>query len=120
VVVNSAAKQDRVGAKILLEKVKGVYSRLEKIYADCGYNGKFIDWVKDSIGIKCEIVKPKSKEKGFELRPFCWIVERTFAWLKHYRRLSKDYERKSVTSESLVYASMVRLMLKRLERMNAM
>ena len=52
--------------------------------------------------------------KSFEPLPRRWVVERTFAWIGHSRRMSKDYERQIPTSESLVYLVMIRLMLTRL------
>lgn len=52
--------------------------------------------------------------KGFEVLPKLWIVERPLAWLSHCRCLSKDYERLAETSEDLIYAGMIRLMVKRL------
>jgi transposase len=53
--------------------------------------------------------------KKFEVLPWRWIVERTFAWLGRYRRLSKDYEGSSESSESWIYIAMTHLMLRRLE-----
>ncbi|MHA2303609.1 MAG: IS5 family transposase [Candidatus Thorarchaeota archaeon] len=52
--------------------------------------------------------------KGFQVLPRRWVVERTFAWLGDYRRLSKDYEVLTETSEAMIYAAMVRLMVRRL------
>src|SRR3712207_523838 len=48
--------------------------------------------------------------------PRRWAVERTFSWLGHSRRLSKDYERLCDTGEALIYATMTRLMIRRLAR----
>jgi putative transposase len=44
------------------------------------------------------------------------VAERTFAWISHNRRMSKDYERLCSTSESFVYTAMTRLMVRRLAR----
>jgi putative transposase len=61
-----------------------------------------------------EIVQRTSQ--GFEVQPKRWIVERTFAWLGRYRRLSKDYERMTETSEAVIQVAMVHLMLRHLCR----
>lgn len=63
-----------------------------------------------------EISKPTSHVKGFVVRPWCWMVERTLGWLGRQRRLSKDYERKVQTSETLLKLAMIRLMVRRLAR----
>ena len=55
-------------------------------------------------------------QKGFVVLPRRWVVERSFAWISHNRRMSKDYERLCASSEALVYAAMIRLMLRRLVR----
>ncbi len=54
--------------------------------------------------------------KGFQVLPRRWVVERTFAWIDHNRRMSKDYERLTETSEAFIYVAMSRLMVKRLAR----
>ncbi|MCW5242607.1 transposase, partial [Synechocystis sp. PCC 6803] len=56
----------------------------------------------------------KQGQKGFEVLPRRWVVERTFAWFGRYRRLSKDYEYLPTTSETMLYVAMVHLMLQRL------
>lgn len=63
-------------------------------------------------GAGVEVVK--RIQDGFEVLPRRWVVERTFGWLGRYRRLSKDYELLPEVSESMVYAAMLRLMLRRL------
>ncbi|ALJ68207.1 hypothetical protein AOY38_10405 [Synechocystis sp. PCC 6803] len=61
-----------------------------------------------------EIVSKKDGQKGFEVLPRRWVVERTFAWFGRYRRLSKDYEYLPTTSETMLYVAMLHLMLRRL------
>lgn len=114
VVVHTANIQDRDGAKQVLEKVKGTLSRLILIWADGGYAGQLVDWVKASFGWVLEIVKRNDDVKGFQVLPHRWVVERTFGWLGRYRRLSKDYEGLPESSEAIIYAAMAHLMVKRL------
>lgn len=116
VVVHAANIQDRDGAKQVLEKVKGTFSRLHLIWADGGYAGQLIDWVKAGCGWVLEIVKRNDDVKGFQVLPHRWVVERTFGWMGRYRRLSKDYEGLPESSEAMIYAAMTHLMARRLAR----
>jgi putative transposase len=88
--------------------------RLVKIFADAGYSGKLIDYVKSKFGWILEIVKRTDKE--FKVLPFRWIVERTFGWFNNYRGLSKDYEYSTESSKNIVYLAMLHLMLRRLAK----
>lgn len=115
VVVHSADIQDRDGAKLILEKVLNEFPSLELIWADGGYRGSLIEWMKDNFGTVLEIIKRNDNVKGFKLLPKRWIVERTLGWMGRNRRLSKDYERFSATEESWIYLGMISLMLNRLK-----
>jgi len=119
IVVHTADIQDRDGAKLVLEKAKSLFPRLRLIWADGGYTGRLIDWVKTTCNWVLEIVKRDPDVKGFKVLPRRWVVERTFGWLTHYRRLSKDYEVLTETSEAMAYAAMTRVMLRRLGRPQA-
>lgn len=116
VVVHTANIQDRDGAKLVLEQVKGTFSRLQLIWADSGYSGQLIDWVNSVCGWVLEIVKRNDDIKGFKVLPHRWIVERTFGWLGRYRRLSKDYEGLTESSQALIYAAMIHIMIRRLAK----
>jgi putative transposase len=114
VMVLTANIQDRDGARQLLEKIKARLPRLQIIWADGGYSGQLIEWVKTVCGWTLDIVKRSDTAKGFEVVPHRWIVERTFSWLNRSRRLSKDYERLAASSEAMVYLAMSQLMTRRL------
>jgi putative transposase len=61
-----------------------------------------------------EIVNKKVGQTTFEVMPKRWIVERTFAWLGRYRRLSKDYEQNTASSAAWIYLAMTHVMVRRL------
>ncbi len=114
--VHAASLQDRDGAKLVFEKIKGKFSRLKLIWADGGYAGKLVEWVKNICGCQLEIVRRNQDVTGFQLLPRRWVVERTFGWFGRYRRLSKDYEFQTDTSENMILIAMIQLMVHRLTR----
>jgi putative transposase len=116
VVVTAASVQDRDGAKLVFNKVKAQFSRLQLLWADGAYSGQLIDWVNDQCGWILQIVTRPKGAKGFHLLARRWVVERTFGWLKSSRRLSKDDEFLPTQSESFIYVAMIRLMMKQLAR----
>jgi putative transposase len=113
VVVHSAGIQDRDGAKLVLMKLMGSFPRLKLIWADGGYAGQLIGWVASFGDWVLEIVKRNDDVKGFVVLPRRWVVERTFAWLSTYRRLSKDYEFNTRSSEAWVYIAMIHVTVRR-------
>ena len=116
VYVHPANISEREGAKVLLQqaKTKG-FARLQLIWADGGYSGlPLAAWAIVITGWVLTIVERTADMVGFQVLPRRWVVERTLAWLGRYRRLSKDYEVLSQTSEAWIYAAMVNLMLRRL------
>jgi putative transposase len=115
VVVHAANIQDRDGAKLVLAKLLGRFSRLKLIWADGGYAGQLIEWARQLGRWVLEIVKRSDDISSFVVLPKRWIVERTFAWLNRYRRLSKDYETLTDSSESVICLAMIHLMVRRLK-----
>ena len=119
VVVHAADVQDRDGAKLLLARLAHRFGRLRLIWADGGYAGKLVEWVR---GLRrrgrllLEIVKRSDDAKGFVVLPRRWVVERTFAWLGRWRRLSKDYEATIASSEAMVKLAAIHMMARRLAR----
>ena len=142
-VVHSAAIQDRAGIPLLLEGIADLFPRLQHVWLDQGYTGSGRQWIEERLGWSVEIVQhPRTWERGFRgvmdpvtgfrleystirgkrgfqgVLPRRWVVERTFSWLLHSRRLARDYERLAGTDEALIYATMSRLMTRRLARIH--
>jgi len=144
--VHVANVVDQEGIKELLEHANESFPRLKHLWLDAGYRGeeKGKGWVEKVLGWSVDLVerprKPAPEEvlkrwaaewakegetvdwqkllppKGFHVLPRRWVVERTFSWIDHNRRMSKDYERLNETSEAFIYVAMSRLMVRRLAR----
>jgi putative transposase len=131
--VHRANLQDRAAVPLVLEGAKEAFPRLGHVWLDQGYTGTGRAWIEAELGWTTEVVQhpPKPRgvwapvgavsdwdallPKGFRgVLPRRWVVERTFSWLLQSRRLSKDSERLCETSEALIYATMSRLMVRRL------
>ena len=112
--VHAGDIQDRDGAKLVLEPLIGTLPRFERLWGDGGYAGQLVGWVRERTGWDLEIVKRTDDMRGFVLLPKRWVVERTFAWQGRYRRHSRDYERRTDSSESMIRISSLHLMLRRL------
>lgn len=118
VVVTSAAVDDAAAApQVLGQLTRREFPRLKVVWADGKYhNYALYDW-KDHqrrLPWQLQIVSRPREAKGFILLPKRWVVERTFAWLGRSRRLSKDYERRTDSSESMVRLSAIHWLVKRL------
>ncbi len=116
VVVTAASVQDRDGAKLLILRLPGACKKLRLIWVDGGYRGQLLDWVADRCRFRLQTVLRSDNQKGFVVLPRRWVVERTFAWLNHHRRLNKDYEGLTSSSEAMVLIAMTRVMVRRLGR----
>lgn len=114
--VTTASVQDRDGAKVLFAKIQNACKRLKIVWADGGYRGELLEWVKERFEWTLEIVVRPDNLKGFTLLPKRWIVERTNAWLGHYRRLNRQYEVLHQSHEAFAYLAMTRIMLRRLDK----
>ena len=90
--------------------------RLKKIFADGGYRGDLVTWVKEELFADLEIVLRLDDQKGFQVLPKRWVIERTNAWITRNRRLARDYERLAETVEAFIYVLMIRIGLRRLAR----
>jgi putative transposase len=126
--VTGADIQDRDGAKPLLEQAKQHCPRVKLVWGDGAYGGKLQDWTAETLGWALEIVRrlrstrqlagrivpnPAPGSQGFKPLPRRWVVERTFAWLGRWRRLSKDYEELCETTACMIQMVFVRILIAR-------
>jgi putative transposase len=119
VIVHRASIPDGTGGKLVLaglfQRIKhSVYNRwcrFKLIWADGAYED-IIAWVKKQFGWRLEVVRRPPETKGFQLLPRRWVVERTFGWFGRYRRLGRDYEHQTLSSESMVYLASIHRMLR--------
>jgi transposase len=115
VTVLAASWQDRDGAKTAL---LGVYlsTPIRYVFADQGFAGRLVDWAQRTLRMVIDIVRKPAAQRGFEVHPKRWVVERTLAWLTAHRRLARDYERDPSVSEEMIRWAAISQMLRRITR----
>jgi putative transposase len=118
VVVTAANLDDGSYAHWALDELEpGEYPRLKVVFADNKYNNQTLDEYlrENEVSYRVEVVSKREGEKGFRPLKIRWVVEQSIACLNRYRRLSKDYERTTTSSESWVRIAAISRMLKRLK-----
>ena len=106
--------QDAEGAEAIIKAIRPRWPWLKHLFADGAYDrGKLMRAVayRDFV---IEIVRKMENQKGFEILPRRWVVERTFGWLTRWRRLVRDYEQRLDVSEAMIHVAMGSLLLRRI------
>lgn len=135
VLVLPANFSDSRGARELIQPVYRSFPRIKKLFLDGGYKAGCRNWIEETTKWRVEVVKrprkktaPRKMQWGtqnpdtaepsepprFQILAWRWIVERTFAWLGRHRRLSKDYEHLTQSSQTWIWIASLRLLLNRL------
>jgi len=117
VAVTSARADDgRAAPQALAKLSERTQSRLETVWGDSRYRSRFLDeYLREAEACyRVEVVPRPEGGRGFVLLPKRWVVERSIAWLGRYRRLSKDYEYATETSEAWVQVCAVSQLLRKL------
>jgi len=107
--VHAANIHDTVGACETLYRAAGKHSSLAAFSGDAGYRGTAVRFVDESLGLTLHI--SEKIRDGFAVLPKRWVVERTFAWLGHFRRLSKDFEILTGTAANMIRIARLKITL---------
>jgi transposase len=105
---------EQQGGRRLLARLLPRLPRLLKLWADYGYRGDLVGWLRATFGVDLEIVTRSPEQPGFVVLAHRWVVERSLAWYSRNRRLAKEYEHWAASSTLLVYLAAAHLLLKRL------
>ena len=92
-------------------KASEKYPTIKRFCGDDGYRKSFEIDVSEQLGLGVDISKRIKPE--FEVLPKRWLVERTFSWVNNSRRLSKDYESKTMHEENIFIISHMHTLIKR-------
>ena len=112
IAVHETNVHDSEGAPEVIKNLAYKFPRLAKILADSGYRGNFADWILDKFGWELEVVLRHDEcPSKFKVLPKRWIVERFFAWLENFRRLTIDYEYNADTAVVMVQLAFCKIML---------
>lgn len=111
--VRPANEFDGRGGCALLEDAEPMMTPGACIFADHAYGGMFKKLALDK-GFTVEITGKPETAKGFVPVKKRWVVERTFGWFNSFRRLSKDYEKTILSSESMIYLAQIQILLNRI------
>ena len=115
-VVTAASVSDKAGAKLLLIRLFDLFTTLRIMWADSGYDGApLARYARAVAAITVEVVK-RTSPHSFQVVRRRWVVERTFGWLMRWRRLVRDYERRTASHEAMVYWATIFIMTRRLAR----
>ena len=108
--VHAAHLSDTLSAGPILKDTINKYSTIQAFSADLGYRGTAENFVREELKLTLQVSeKPVTKPGQFKVLPKRWIVERTFAWLGHFRRLAKDFEILVTTAENMIRIAMLKL-----------
>ena len=108
--VHAANVHDTKSGIVVAKQAFDKYHSIKKFCADSGYRGTFVNDIKNLVALDVDISE-KIKPHSWQNIPWRWVVERTFSWLNHSRRLSKDYEISSTSSTTMIIISHIHTLL---------
>ncbi len=110
--MTTADISDSAGGQMILEAIRKRWPWVKHLFADgaCDRKGmmdkaSFLDFI-------VEITRRPEDQKGFQVLPRRWVVECTFGWMIHWRRLVRDYEKRMDVSKAMIFVAMGGIMLR--------
>ncbi len=104
---------DSAGAQVILDGIRTRWPWVKHLFADGAYDRLKLMNKAAYLDFVIEIIRRSDDQKGFEVLPRRWVVERTFGWMTRWRRLVRDYERRIDVSTAMVHVAMGSLLVRR-------
>ncbi|MER5951189.1 IS5 family transposase [Streptomyces sp. NPDC001904] len=114
--VTPADIHDANAGRMILTRLRQAHPEVAIVWADSAYAGTLVTWAKATLNLTVRTVSRPKNASGFVLLPRRWIVERSWAWSMHARRLVRDYERSPSSAEAMLTVAAITLMSRRLAR----
>ncbi len=115
--VDAADVADGDGGREPVQQAHQHTPRIALLWLDGGFQEGFCTWVQEATGWRVEVVSQAPDQRGFQVQPRRWVVERTIAWCSHQRRLAKDYQEQEESVEAWIDLTMIGLMARRIVRL---
>lgn len=104
--LTTAEIPDSAGAQAILDVIRKRWPWVNHLFVDGAYDRLKLMDKADYLDSVVEIIRRSDDQKGFEVLPRHWVVERTFGWMIRWHRLVRDYERRIDFSHAMVFVAM--------------
>jgi transposase len=112
--LTTADISDSAGAQFILHAIRQRWPWIKHLFADGAYDRRKLMDKAAFEDFVVEIVRRIEGDRGFNVLPRRWVVERTFAWMTRWRRLVRDYERRIDVSKAMIHVALGSLLLRRI------
>jgi transposase len=111
--LTAADISDSAGAIAILEGIRKRWPWVKHLFADGAYDRLQLMDKAAFLEFVIEVIRRSDDQKGFEVLPRRWVVERTLGWMTRWRRLVRDYENRIDVSEGMIFVAMGANLLRR-------
>ena len=112
--LTTADISDSAGAQMILDAIRKRWPWIKHLFADGAYDRRTLMDKAAAKEFVVEVIRRIDGQKGFEVLPKRWIVERTFGWMTHWRRLVRDYENRIDVSTAMIHVAMGSVLWRRI------